>query len=272
MALDLPALHAIWVTPPGPGPGQAPPAIIRAAGELSRQDRRAIEKEFGVRLPPTKEAMLPGMIPVTRRTSQAATVTFLAAAVDTANQSTYNFTSQPIGAPGSARHIGIITAANVGSLGATVSSLSVDGAALAAARQQANSFSHCELWFGAVNTTNSTGTVSVSWSASANGCTIFIFECHNILSAVATNSAGSTTDAAAMTAGVDAGGIAIAGGRTNTSGSAFNWTGDLTDHGDEATDGTASASSAAFATAGTASATPDAASASQFCAVMGTFR
>ena len=40
------------------------PAIVRAAGDLHRHDRRAIEREFGVRLPEPKLAMLPGMMPV----------------------------------------------------------------------------------------------------------------------------------------------------------------------------------------------------------------
>lgn len=203
--------------------------------------------------------------------SSPATETFLGSSTTTTAATTQNFASMALGPVAANRTIAVFVNGNSGTL-RTVSGITVDGVALSPVIGRSNSLTRLELWIGVVNTANTTGTVSITWSGAQTRTVISLYSVANLqsLTAIATNSSG--TSAAALTAAALAGGVVLAAAGTNNSGT-FTWTGDATEDMDANAGGLSAMSTAGGLTTGTsASATPTSSSSSQFNSIIATFR
>jgi hypothetical protein len=205
--------------------------------------------------------------------TSSATVSFLQFAADATNVQTYTFSAANIGTPGNNRGIAVVAYNNNAAL-RTVSSITVDGESLAllVADSEASGFDRLEIWAGAVGTANATGDIVITFSGITAGTIIAVWELHGVNSYTPTATDVEEADNTAMTAAVNAGGIALAASSVNAS-STWTWTGDVTDHGEQTSEvRSVSAASAAYAASATATATADASSPTQITSVMATLR
>lgn len=226
----------------------------------------------------TPDLLVPHREPLSRNRrrgvgGKAATISFLGFYENDANQTIYNFAAVNIGTPGNARHIGAV-AIHSGSGGPAGSSITVDGAPLAVAVSALTSSLRLEIWMGAVDTANSSGTVTVTWAAGSFGMVLALFECHNIISAAARATDTEATDNTAMTAAALGGGIAIGAAAVGAS-STFTWTGDGVKQGEQPGVGgniDTSVAMASYATGATATMTADSTTTTSYIAALATFR
>ncbi len=200
-----------------------------------------------------------------------ATVALAGSYTSNTNLTTYTSGSISIGTPSSSRHIAVVASLG-GNATATGSTCTVDGVSLSFVDSRGTD--NLEIWFGQVDTANSTGVLEFTWSAGVNSSRFQLFECQNIQSGTATATDTDSGDAVELTASVLAGGIAIAGAHSADVATTFSWTGDLTDHGDIGSGeiNTMSTASEAFAAAQTVSTTPNSAGTGAFASVLATFR
>lgn len=93
---------------------------------------------------------------------------------DVSNLTTYNFASSDIGTPGTDRLVVIATSCTAGA-GRTVSSVTIDGISATLAITSTSGTQNNEIWYAAVTTANSTGTISITWSGSCTDCIVHVW-------------------------------------------------------------------------------------------------
>lgn len=161
MPLDLPPAPSLLTLPK--------PAIVRAVGDLNRHDRRAIEREFGVKFPELRQASLPGTAPVVSATALVpVTLEYTDLYTSAADASTYTAANRTIGAASSDR---IVVIATTGGSGAqTVSSVTIAGGAATIRSSATNGAIASRLVIS-----GTTATIVVNWSGTTFRTAIAVY-------------------------------------------------------------------------------------------------
>jgi hypothetical protein len=191
-----------------PAPGSSPGGCL---ADLSRWS--------GVKL-----AMLPGMIPVLTR--PAPRVTFVAATSDTANATTYTFTSASIGTA-SADRLVVVVATGHSASNRTFSSGTIGGNAATVVLSSASAQPIAGI-MALLVTSGTTATIAITFSAGISRAAIHVYTITGLGSLTAYHSAGNTTGSGtslSATPNIPGGGVLIAGAANGGSGSAFSWAG-----------------------------------------------
>lgn len=206
MLFDQPSAPPVWLPPK--------PAIIRPASDLNRHDRRAIEREFGIRVPPVK-AMLPGMgAPVVRRTAPAITISNTANQVSGTDGSSFTFTSAAIGTA-AANRIVVVVATVPNTNTNAFSSITIGGNAATFLFNGTVGGSRMAI-AALLVASGTTATIVATFAGSMPRCGLSVYRLDNLQSLTPVDSNSSATGATGFSLRVYEGGaVLLAGARSN---------------------------------------------------------
>jgi hypothetical protein len=182
----------------------------------------------------------------------AATISFTASAVNTANATTHTFSGVSIGTAASNRKIVVASQHSSGTVPVSVSSMTVGGisATFVVNQASADGEAYVEIWQANVPT-GTTATIVVNYSGTVSRGGVGVWAVYGA-AAAATDTGVSTANPLTDTLNIPAGGVAI-GAASGSAGTSTAWT-NLTENYDENVEASTyqSGASSAFATIQTA--------------------
>lgn len=148
------------------------------------------------------------------------TITFLQSTNDTANLTTYTFTSQNLGTANANRYIAVCTTQRSSP---TLSSVTIGGVSATIVAQANNTGNVAGIAIALVPT-GATGDIVVTWGSSGLNCAISVYQIDNLLSATPFHSITDITASPSINLNIPASGIAL-GFATVQNSSPMSWSG-----------------------------------------------